>query len=86
MFQLGRATHLSIIIPAGPTSYLAAGIGSKWLQLFRTTAGAIYKSTSADGLRWTPAKPSLLPNPNSKVLIWALQQGLCPYKQEHPAI
>ena len=44
-----------------------AGIGRTWLQLFRTAAGSVYHSTSDTGLDWSPAQPSSLPNPNSKV-------------------
>ena len=45
------------------------GAGQQWLQAFRTTAGSIYLSTSADGATWEPAVPSSLPNPNSKVRL-----------------
>lgn len=44
------------------------GLRSSLVMLFRTGAGRIYRSTSADrGRTWTPATPTTLPNPNSKV-------------------
>ncbi|KAK9797082.1 hypothetical protein WJX73_005306, partial [Symbiochloris irregularis] len=50
-----------------------AGTVSGWLQVFRTTTGSLYQSQSADGLSWSNATESMLPNPNSKVDMIALE-------------
>ncbi len=43
---------------------------SMYILLFRTSAGHIYSSESHDdGMHWTAAKRTQLPNPNSKVRI-----------------
>ncbi len=39
-----------------------------YIMLFRTSAGHIYSSESYnDGMHWTPARRTQLPNPNAKV-------------------
>ncbi len=39
-----------------------------YIMLFRTSAGHIYSSKSYDdGMHWTPARRTQLPNPNAKV-------------------
>ncbi len=47
------------------------------LMFLRTTAGVIDQSHSADdsGLRWTPPRPTPLPNPNSAVDLIRLKTG-----------
>jgi predicted neuraminidase len=49
--------------------------GDGLVMLLRSRAGAVYRSRSGDGLAWSPAEPTALPNPNSAVELIALRSG-----------
>ena len=50
------------------SSSSSSSSSSRLVMLFRTGAGRIHRSTSADkGRTWSSATPTSLPNPNSKV-------------------
>lgn len=45
------------------------------LMFLRSRGGAVFRALSDDGLRWTAAEPTALPNPNSAVELIALRSG-----------
>lgn len=60
------------IDPTVPPTWLIEGalansITGEWILAFRTSVGSLYSSYSKNGFDWTPARPTALPNPNSKV-------------------
>ena len=71
-------THGRIAVPHTPLiegTVAQRGDGSL-LMLFRSQAGCLYRSTSADGgLNWAAPATLNLPNPNSKVHLTALESG-----------
>ncbi|KAL0941461.1 glycosyl hydrolase [Colletotrichum truncatum] len=61
------AVHMNVIRPGKGSDYVAF-YRSRW-------ADNIYRSTSTDGLSWTPPKPTSLPNPNSGICAARLPSG-----------
>ncbi|KPM46367.1 hypothetical protein AK830_g142 [Neonectria ditissima] len=62
------AVHMQIIpSDEGKSDYIAF-YRSRW-------ADSIYRSTSPDGLNWSPPKPTALPNPNSGICAARLPSG-----------
>ena len=67
-----RVANVSLDTGSQPTWLIEGAVartgGSSWLQVFRTSVGFVYSSRSEDdGLSWTPAEPTPVRNPNSKV-------------------
>jgi predicted neuraminidase len=52
-----------------------APVGGGLVMLLRSRAGAVYRSTSEDGLDWTAPVATSLENPNSAVELIGLQSG-----------
>ncbi|CAK0763317.1 hypothetical protein CVIRNUC_003045 [Coccomyxa viridis] len=76
-----RVANISLDTSSQPTWLIEGAVArtgrSSWFQVFRTSVGFMYSSRSGDdGLSWTPAKPTHVRNPNSKVDLLALEPGI----------
>ncbi|KAL2214539.1 neuraminidase [Sarocladium strictum] len=60
--------HMNIIAPSANDTNFVAVYRSRW-------ADNIYRSTSSDGINWTPPKATVLPNPNSGICAARLSSG-----------
>ncbi|KAH6880524.1 glycosyl hydrolase [Thelonectria olida] len=62
------AVHMNIVSPKSE--------GKDYISFFRSRwADSVYRSTSSDGLNWTPPAPTTLPNPNSGICASRLPSG-----------
>jgi hypothetical protein len=57
--------------PSAPSTWLIEGAlagadAGPWVLAFRTSVGHVFSTHSEDGLNWTPARATTVPNPNSK--------------------
>ncbi|OHF00637.1 glycosyl hydrolase [Colletotrichum orchidophilum] len=62
------SVHMNIVAPKSQGSEYVAFFRSRW-------ADNVYRSTSPDGLNWTPPKATSLPNPNSGICAARLPSG-----------